>query len=274
MVKMAAHCPFTRPLTPPTELVICDARSYKCSMPVWQAAAAGKDIVLALCRDFTDPWFWSLLLFLSCYYLFFSDVWIREKRYLTSNSAHGNGLMVVPNVCMPQSFRTNAVTERTAHEWKTNINHKSSWNCWKIRYVSPFMTMTSAKANNYIVLKQLYYYYTCTYIDRIFTYIYTYIHIIYTPIFTCIYIYLHIYIAYIHLILIFVKWSSTSQVTRYMIPFTRIVFNLAVFLGGLPWFGLESKLESPLSNRYPLLLSIPRSPRYIMIWKWYCKVNK
>lgn len=32
---------------------IRDVRSYKCSMPVWQAAAAGKDIVLALCRDFT-----------------------------------------------------------------------------------------------------------------------------------------------------------------------------------------------------------------------------
>lgn len=52
---MAANCRFTGPSTP--NLSFLDARSYKCSMPVWQAAAAGKDIVLALCRDFTDPWF-------------------------------------------------------------------------------------------------------------------------------------------------------------------------------------------------------------------------
>ena len=51
---MPAKCPFIRPSIP--NLAFLDARSYKCSMPVWQAAAAGKDIVLALCRDFTDPW--------------------------------------------------------------------------------------------------------------------------------------------------------------------------------------------------------------------------
>ena len=206
---------------------------------------------------------------LSCYYFFFfvSDVWIREKRYLASNSAHGNGLMLVPKVCMPQSFRTNAVTERTAHEWKTKIHHKSSWNCWKIRYVSPFITMTSAKANNYIVLQAtillLYictYIYICTYVylhiyTYISTYIYTYSNI---HIYIHTYVYTYIYSIYIDLILIFVKWSSTSQVTRYMIPFTKVVFNLMVLLGGLRWFGLESKLESPLSNRYPLLISIPR----------------
>jgi len=32
---------------------IRDVRIYKCSMPVWQATSAGKDFVLALCRDFT-----------------------------------------------------------------------------------------------------------------------------------------------------------------------------------------------------------------------------